>query len=77
MCLPGVVSGVLISRLGVVRMMLAGVAGMLATVVFALHGHEVMHYWFAVMLPVRVAMVLGLWAVCADPATARHRRASV
>jgi MFS family permease len=50
MYLPSLVSGFLIERLGVVRMMFVGAVGLLATSVVALQGQTVMHYWWALLL---------------------------
>lgn len=46
---PSLVSGFLIERLGVRRMMAFGAVAMLVTVVIGLQGHEVMHYWLALV----------------------------
>ena len=37
-------------RLKVVRLMMAGMAGLLATSVIGLQGHALMHYWWALVL---------------------------
>ena len=50
MYLPSLVSGFLIERLGVVRMMFIGAVGLLATSFVALQGQSVMHYWWALLL---------------------------
>lgn len=50
MYIPSLVSGFLIERLGVVRMMFAGAFGLLATSVIGLQGHAVVHYWWALVL---------------------------
>jgi MFS family permease len=50
MYVPSLVSGFLIERLGVIRMMFAGAFGLLATSVIGLQGHAVMHYWWALVL---------------------------
>lgn len=50
MYLPSLVSGFLIERLGVVRMMLLGALGLLATSVIGLQGQTVLHYWWALLL---------------------------
>jgi MFS family permease len=50
MYLPSLVSGFLIERLGVVRMMFIGAIGLLATSIVALQGQTVMHYWWALLL---------------------------
>jgi MFS family permease len=50
MYLPSLVSGFLIERLGVVRMMFLGAIGLLATSIVALQGQTVMHYWWALLL---------------------------
>jgi len=50
MYLPSLVSGFLIERLGVVRMMFVGAVGLLATSIIALQGQSVMHYWWALLM---------------------------
>ena len=50
MYLPSLVSGFLIERLGVIRMMFVGAVGLLATSIVALQGQTVMHYWWALLL---------------------------
>ena len=50
MYLPSLVSGFLIERLGVVRMMFLGAIGLLATSIVALQGQTVVHYWWALLL---------------------------
>lgn len=50
MYVPSLVSGFLIEKLGVVRMMFAGAFGLLATSVVGLQGHSVLHYWWALVL---------------------------
>jgi MFS family permease len=50
MYLPSFFSGALIARLGVVRILLLGVTALLAMLVFGLHGRDVMHYWWALVL---------------------------
>lgn len=50
MYVPSLVSGFLIERLGVVRMMFAGAIILLATSIVGLQGHSVMHYWWALVL---------------------------
>jgi len=50
MYLPSLVSGFLIERLGVVRMMFVGAIGLLATSIIALQGQSVMHYWWALLM---------------------------
>ncbi|MDH4124520.1 MAG: MFS transporter [Gammaproteobacteria bacterium] len=50
MYVPSLVSGFLIERLGVVRMMFAGTILLLATAIVGLQGHTVMHYWWALVL---------------------------
>lgn len=47
---PSLVSGFLIERLGTRRMMAIGAVIMLATVVVGLRGHQVLHYWLALVL---------------------------
>jgi len=50
MYVPSLVSGFLIEKLGVVKMMFAGALGLLATSIIGLQGHSVMHYWWALVL---------------------------
>ena len=50
MYLPSLVSGFLIERLGVVRMMFAGALALVATSIVGLQGHAFLHYWWALVL---------------------------
>lgn len=50
MYVPSLVSGFLIERLGVTRLMLAGVLGLLATSIIGLQGQSLLHYWWALIL---------------------------
>lgn len=50
MYIPSLVSGFLIERIGVVRMMFVGVLALTATSVVGLQGHAAMHYWWALVL---------------------------
>jgi MFS family permease len=50
MYVPSLFSGVLIARLGVVRVLSLGVIALLATIVFGLRGHAVGHYWWSLVL---------------------------
>jgi len=50
MYVPSLVSGFLIERLGVVRMMFMGVLGLSAASIVGLQGQSVMHYWWALLL---------------------------
>ncbi|MEM7431848.1 MAG: MFS transporter [Pseudomonadota bacterium] len=50
MYIPSLVSGFLIERLGLVRMMVVGALALIATSVVGLQGHEVLHYWWALVL---------------------------
>ncbi len=50
MYVPSLVSGFLIERLGVTRMMLIGALGLLVTSIVALQGQSVLHYWWALIL---------------------------
>ena len=50
MYLPSLVSGYLIEKLGVVRMMFVGAVTLFATSIVGLQGHTVMHYWWALVL---------------------------
>lgn len=47
---PSLVSGYLIDRLGVNRMMSIGAFGLIAACIIGLQGQSVMHYWFALVL---------------------------
>lgn len=50
MYVPSLVSGFLIERLGVVRMMFAGAFTLLLTSLIGLQGQTVLHYWWALLL---------------------------
>ena len=50
MYLPSLVSGFLIEKLGVVRMMLVGAVTLIAASVVGLQGHAVIHYWWVLVL---------------------------
>ena len=50
MYLPSLVSGFLIEKLGVVRMMMVGALALIATSIIGLQGHAVLHYWWALVL---------------------------
>lgn len=50
MYLPSLVSGFLIEKLGVIRMMFAGAVTLAATSIIGLQGHAVLHYWWALVL---------------------------
>jgi MFS family permease len=50
MYVPSLISGFLIERLGVVRMMFAGAVGLLATSIVGLQGQTVLHYGWALVL---------------------------
>jgi len=50
MYLPSLVSGFLVERLGVARMMFVGALTLLATSVIGLQGQAVLHYWWALVL---------------------------
>ncbi|MCH7502451.1 MAG: MFS transporter [Proteobacteria bacterium] len=50
MYVPSLVSGFLIERLGVTRMMFFGALGLLGTSIVALQGQSVLHYWGALIL---------------------------
>lgn len=50
MYLPSLVSGILIERLGVVRMMFAGALALVTTCVIGLQGQSYLHYWWALVL---------------------------
>ncbi len=47
---PSLVSGFLIERLGVTRMMFIGALGLLVTSIVALQGQSLLHYWWALIL---------------------------
>jgi MFS family permease len=50
MYMPSLISGFLVEKLGVVRMMFAGALGLLTASIIGLQGHAVMHYWWALVL---------------------------
>ncbi len=50
MYVPSLAAGFLIEKVGVSRLMLVGVIGLLATSIIGLQGHTVMHYWWALVL---------------------------
>lgn len=50
MYVPSLVSGFLIEKLGVVRLMFVGALGLLATSVVGMQGQSVLHYWWALLL---------------------------
>ena len=50
MYVPSLVSGILIERLGTVKMMTLGALALLASAVIGLQGQAIMHYWFALVL---------------------------
>ena len=50
MYVPSLVSGFLIERLGVVRLMFAGALLLLAASIIGLQGHMLLHYWWALLL---------------------------
>ena len=50
MYVPSLVSGFLIEKLGVVRMMFVGAITLFATSIVGLQGHTVLHYWWALVL---------------------------
>ncbi len=50
MYVPSLVSGFLIDKLGVTRLMFIGAIGLLATSIIGLQGQSVMHYWWALVL---------------------------
>jgi MFS family permease len=49
MYVPSLVAGLLIERVGVTRLMIAGAIGLLATSVIGLQGHSLLHYWWALV----------------------------
>lgn len=50
MYVPSLVSGFLIEKLGVIRMMFAGAIALVATSIIGLQGHAFLHYWWALVL---------------------------
>jgi predicted MFS family arabinose efflux permease len=50
MYVPSLVTGFLIERIGVARMMLAGAVTLLGTTLIGLQGQSVLHYWWALVL---------------------------
>ena len=50
MYVPSLVTGFLIERLGVVRIMLVGALSLIATSIVGLQGQSLMHYWWALVL---------------------------
>lgn len=50
MYLPSLVSGFLIEKLGVIRMMVVGALALIATSIIGLQGHAFLHYWWALVL---------------------------
>ena len=50
MYVPSLVSGLLIERLGTVRMMTVGAMALLAAALLGLQGQSIMHYWFALVM---------------------------
>jgi MFS family permease len=50
MYVPSLVSGFLIEKLGVVRMMFVGAVALIATSIIGLQGQLVLHYWWALVL---------------------------
>jgi MFS family permease len=50
MYLPSLVTGFLIEKFGVTRIMFSGALGLLAAVIIGLQGHTYLHYWWALLL---------------------------
>ena len=50
MYIPSLLSGFLIERLGVTRLMVVGALGLLGTSLIGLQGHSLLHYWWALVL---------------------------
>lgn len=50
MYLPSLVSGFLMERLGIARIMTLGAVGLVAACVIGLQGQSIMHYWLALVL---------------------------
>ena len=50
MYVPSLISGFLIERFGVIKLMALGVIGLLGACMVGLQGHSYMHYWYALVL---------------------------
>jgi MFS family permease len=50
MYVPSLVSGFLIEKLGVIRMMFIGALALMAAAIIGMQGHAVLHYWWALLL---------------------------
>ncbi|MFT5789848.1 MAG: MFS family permease, partial [Shewanella sp.] len=50
MYLPSLISGVLVARIGVSKMMLLGLLAYVITIITALLGHDLLNYWAALVL---------------------------
>jgi MFS family permease len=50
MYVPSLFSGFLMDRIGTVRIMMAGAAGLILACLVALQGHTYLHYWYALIL---------------------------
>jgi len=50
MYVPSLISGLLIERVGTVKMMAAGAVALVAACIVGLQGHEVIHYWYTLVL---------------------------
>ena len=50
MYLPSLVTGFLIERFGVLKLMFSGALGLLAAAIIGLQGHTFLHYWWALLL---------------------------
>lgn len=50
MYVPSLVSGLLVEKLGLVRMMFVGAAALLGTSISGLYGQSLLHYWWSLVL---------------------------
>ena len=50
MYVPSLFAGFVIERIGVSRLMLAGIVGLIGTSIIGLQGHGYLHYWWALVL---------------------------
>ena len=50
MYVPSLISGFLIERFGTIKMMSAGGVALVAASLFGMQGHEVIHYWYTLVL---------------------------
>lgn len=47
---PSLISGYLIDRFGIAKMMLVGISVLIVCILIALAGHQYLHYWWALLL---------------------------